>query len=92
MKGGRTAPRNETAGSITRADAPHFNEGGADCPPKLVGELLEAETSETSMKGGRTAPRNFTRGDGIGEVNLHFNEGGADCPPKREMCQFAANR
>ena len=37
-----------------------FNEGGADCPPKLGIEAATIELAEApSMKGGRTAPRNI---------------------------------
>ena len=35
MKGGRTAPRNHTSLGDIVGNLPSFNEGGADCPPKL---------------------------------------------------------
>ena len=37
MKGGRTAPRNDVAGRDEAIHIDNFNEGGADCPPKLFG-------------------------------------------------------
>ena len=38
MKGGRTAPRNEMSELGHQLNVRHFNEGGADCPPKLLAE------------------------------------------------------
>ena len=38
MKGGRTAPRSMTAAAIPTASS-GFNEGGADCPPKLISSM-----------------------------------------------------
>ena len=35
MKGGRTAPRNFFRLTEAELEAQRFNEGGADCPPKL---------------------------------------------------------
>ena len=59
MKGGRTAPRNRVGVLAASEYRPCFNEGGADCPPKLIPEnqTLPHELL-ASMKGGRTAPRN----------------------------------
>ena len=37
MKGGRTAPRNKIRSSSGIPRHFCFNEGGADCPPKLAG-------------------------------------------------------
>ena len=35
MKGGRTAPRNLPDVHVRQLQQRSFNEGGADCPPKL---------------------------------------------------------
>ena len=34
MKGGRTAPRDHGYNHPVYLCLPHFNEGGADCPPR----------------------------------------------------------
>ena len=36
MKGGRTAPRDECGGRLLSTFCRSFNEGGADCPPRLT--------------------------------------------------------
>ena len=59
MKGGRTAPRNRVPLLLSSSSVQAFNEGGADCPPKRKGLVVEPEGTPPSMKGGRTAPRNY---------------------------------
>ena len=59
MKGGRTAPRNDRRPRAEHDHLTRFNEGGADCPPKLVQQrAVRSQLINASMKGGRTAPRN----------------------------------
>ena len=61
----------------------NFNEGGADCPPKVEDDKIKAAIdASTSMKGGRTAPRKLCSPQPNTGGLPHFNEGGADCPPK----------
>ena len=36
MKGGRTAPRDSSRASPASSRIHYFNEGGADCPPRLL--------------------------------------------------------
>ena len=87
MKGGRTAPRNEVQHAQIVDNAFYFNEGGADCPPKLAFKAKVCEKRCTSMKGGRTAPRNPARPRKRRTKKTNFNEGGADCPPKQPWQQ-----
>ena len=49
--------RNNLANKLRR-----FNEGGADCPPKLETDKRNVKRRLASMKGGRTAPRNLHAG------------------------------
>ena len=84
MKGGRTAPRKLHSWSLTAGGRFYFNEGGADCPPKVgcSGEVVET-WRPTSMKGGRTAPRKFPFGYTTESLRTTSMKGGRTAPRKR---------
>ena len=84
MKGGRTAPRNFRFCCSYAPVVARFNEGGADCPPKLIASPLDLhENPYASMKGGRTAPRNeFVGFAGVGVFEASM-KGGRTAPRNR---------
>ena len=49
MKGGRTAPRDIGYLLGMRPAAPRFNEGGADCPPRLLTLLVAIGLGEIGL-------------------------------------------
>ena len=56
MKGGRTAPRNGRCRIIRSLGSCCFNEGGADCPPKLAVINLGVKLFSCFNEGGADCP------------------------------------
>ena len=86
MKGGRTAPRNSASQLAKRHQSSPFNEGGADCPPKLFFVCEVLAVSGPSMKGGRTAPRNIG-GLCDGDIKHYPSMKGGRTAPRNSSCR-----
>ena len=82
MKGGRTAPRNFFAQRQAAPLPNRFNEGGADCPPKLSPCARKARRTLCFNEGGADCPPKPGLKMSVLQNSQRFNEGGADCPPK----------